>query len=40
LDYADDLALVSEKFDDLLEKTKKLDRKARSVGLKISMKKT
>jgi hypothetical protein len=40
LDYADDLALILEGFDDLQEKAKRLDRKARSVGLKISTKKT
>ena len=34
LDYAVDLALVSEYFDDLQEKSKRLDKRARRVGLK------
>ena len=40
IDYADDLALVSEDVDDLQEKTTRLSRKARGMGLKISVKKT
>jgi hypothetical protein len=40
LDYADDLGLVSSNFDDTQEKMKRLARKAKSVGLKVSAKTT
>jgi hypothetical protein len=40
LDYTDDLGLVSEGIDDLQRKTIRLSRRGKSVGLKISAKKT
>jgi hypothetical protein len=40
LDYADDLGLLSGNFDDLQEKTTRLNENAKKVGLKISIKKT
>ena len=36
LDYADDIALVSSRFQDIQEKTTRVDKTARSVGLKIN----
>ena len=40
IDYADDLGLLSETYEDMQEKTVKLGREAKSVGLKISIGKT
>ena len=40
LDYADDIALLSHSFSDMQEKTDRLDRFSRQVGLKISPQKT
>ena len=40
LDYADDLGLVSENLEDLQEKTTRLSRKAKGVGLKVNARKT
>ena len=40
LDYADDIALVSEGFDDLQEKSKRLERRAKKAGLHINVDKT
>ena len=40
LGYADDIALVSEKFEDLQQKTTRLNQVAKGVGLKINCKKS
>ena len=40
LDYADDLGLVSQNFEDTQEKMTRLSRKAKVLGLKVSQKKT
>ena len=40
VDFSDDLGLVSENVEDAQEKIKRLARKAKSVGLKVSAKKT
>jgi hypothetical protein len=40
LDYADDLGLVSENFEDTQEKMTRLARKTKNLGLKVSTKKT
>ena len=40
LDYADDIALLSHSFSDMLEKTDRLNKFSRQVGLKISPQKT
>ena len=40
LDYADDLGLVSDDFDDTQEKMMRLSRNAKKLGLKVSAKKT
>ena len=40
LDYADNIALLSHSFSDMQEKTDRLDRFSRQVGLKISPQKT
>jgi hypothetical protein len=40
LDYADDLGLVSNNFEDAQEKMTRLSKKAKTVGLKVSAKKS
>ena len=40
IDYADDIALISQRHTDMKEKLLKLDKEARKTGLKINVKKT
>ena len=40
IDYADDIALISQRHTDMKEKLLKLDEEARKTGLKINVKKT